>query len=212
LSHEGCTPSNVLFIDTHSDYEDNNLLLSSELELNNSKCKEFSAGIKHIDKLCMKTKYTNNICFYFLDESIKSCSLSSTKNNILIHVDDPINPLSSNRLEFNERIGKGPYRPILEIFLRQKQGSCMRSFQKSWYDLYDWLEYSPTADAAFCFPCRCFSGNEKNCSQLELTFSTTGLKVGTEHFICLRDIIYQKHILIVQNLWFILKILSQSMK
>lgn len=94
----------------------------------------------------------------------------------MIHVDDPINPLSSNRLEFNERIGKGPYRPILEIFPRQKQGSCMRSFQKSWYDLYDWLEYSPAADAAFCFPCRCFSGNENNSSQLELTFSTTGFK------------------------------------
>ncbi|KAF0754120.1 zinc finger MYM-type protein 1-like [Aphis craccivora] len=49
----------------------------------------------------------------------------------------------------------------------------MRSFQKSWYDLYDWLEYNPTADAEFCFSCRCFSGNEKN---LELTFSTTGFK------------------------------------
>jgi len=97
-------------------------------------------------------------------------------NNILIHVDDPINPLSSNLLEVNERIGKGPYRPILEIFPMQKRGSCMRSFQKSWYDLYDWLEYSPTANAAFCFPCRCFSRNENNCSQLKLTFSKIGFK------------------------------------
>lgn len=94
----------------------------------------------------------------------------------MIHIDDPINPLSSNRLEVNECIGKSPYRTILEIFPRQKQGNCMRWFQKSWYDLYDWLEHSPTADAAFYFPCRCFSGDENNCSQLELTFSKTGFK------------------------------------
>lgn len=52
----------------------------------------------------------------------------------------------------------------------------MRSFQKAWYDLYYWLEYSPVADAEFCFSCRCFSGNEKNFSQLEPTFSKTDFK------------------------------------
>jgi len=44
LSHEGCTPLNVLFNTQPSDYEDNDLLPSSELELNNSKCTEFSTG------------------------------------------------------------------------------------------------------------------------------------------------------------------------
>lgn len=40
LSHEGCTPSNVLFNTQTSDYEDNDLLPSSELELelNSSEC------------------------------------------------------------------------------------------------------------------------------------------------------------------------------
>lgn len=36
------------------------------------------------------------------------------------------------------------------------------------------MEYSPVADAAFCFSCRCFSGNEKNSGQIEKTFITTG--------------------------------------
>lgn len=98
------------------------------------------------------------------------------KNNVLLHLNDPINPLPSNRLELDERIHNGPFCPILELFPRQKQGNSMRSFRKTWYDLYVWLEYSPVADAEFCFSCHYFNGNEKNYSQMEPTFSKTGFK------------------------------------
>lgn len=37
-------------------------------------------------------KKKSEIIELIADESIKSCSLSSIKNNILIHVDDPITP------------------------------------------------------------------------------------------------------------------------
>lgn len=40
--------------------------------------------------------------------------------------------------------------------------------------MYSWLEYSLKVDAAFCFPCRCFNGNESNIGQTEKVFTKTG--------------------------------------
>ncbi|XP_060863377.1 zinc finger MYM-type protein 1-like [Metopolophium dirhodum] len=40
--------------------------------------------------------------------------------------------------------------------------------------MYSWLEYSLIVDAAFCFPCRCFNGNESNIGQTEKVFTKTG--------------------------------------
>jgi len=40
--------------------------------------------------------------------------------------------------------------------------------------MYSWLEYSPIIDAVFCFPCRCFNGNESNIGQTEKVFTKTG--------------------------------------
>lgn len=89
-------------------------------------------------------------------------------------INDPTVKLLTNRLEFKQIINQGPYRPILKLYPRTLQGSKQRSFQKSWYEIYSWLEYSPKIDAAFCFPCRCFNGNKSNSGQTEKVFSKTG--------------------------------------
>lgn len=36
-------------------------------------------------------------------------------------------------------------------------GLQRRSFQRSWYDMFNWLEYSVSQNSAFCFCCRLFS-------------------------------------------------------
>lgn len=38
-------------------------------------------------------------------------------------------------------------------------GKASRSFQKKWYEQFQWLEYSIKLDAAFCFACRSFISN-----------------------------------------------------
>lgn len=43
---------------------------------------------------------------------------------------------------------------------QQHTNDCKRSFSANWYNQRDWLEYSVKADAAFCFPCRKFGGND----------------------------------------------------
>jgi len=59
----------------------------------------------------------------------------------------------SNRREI---VNQGPIRPVVNF---PATGPRNLRFQRSWYDRDDtrqWLEYSVTADAAFCFVCRCF--------------------------------------------------------
>ncbi|XP_022163878.1 zinc finger MYM-type protein 1-like, partial [Myzus persicae] len=105
-------------------------------------------------------------------EVITSSDAQVTVSSIDIH--DPIHPSSLTHLNLKERILKGGYKPILSLYPRKLQGNKFRSFHKEWYKQYDWLEYSPTADAAFCFPCRMFKGNEKNCGQIDSTFFEKG--------------------------------------
>ena len=52
---------------------------------------------------------------------------------------------------------EGPVRPLLVRYPTKLQQGAKRSFQSSWYKEHDWLEYSQSLDAAFCFPCRLFS-------------------------------------------------------
>jgi len=78
---------------------------------------------------------------------------------------DPKFDVPKNQIEFKQRILKGPFQPILDIFPRTMFSGALRSFQKSWYQKFTWLEYSPEEDLAFCFPCRMFIGS-------------TGLNVG----------------------------------
>ncbi|XP_038699222.1 zinc finger MYM-type protein 1-like isoform X1 [Tripterygium wilfordii] len=53
-------------------------------------------------------------------------------------------------------IKMGPYQPKLAEYRRTKSGSQNRKFQYSWFECFPWLEYSPSKDAAFCFPCFVF--------------------------------------------------------
>ncbi|KAL4097737.1 hypothetical protein QTP88_022459 [Uroleucon formosanum] len=94
----------------------------------------------------------------------------------MVNVYDPVNSFSKDRLEFQNRILKGRYKPILDLYPRSLQNSKKRSFQKNWYHIFDWLEYSDASDTAFCFPCRYFKGNEINSSYSESTFSSNGFK------------------------------------
>lgn len=73
----------------------------------------------------------------------------------------------------------------MESYPKTLQGAAERSFQKSWFEKYVWLEYCPSKDAAFCFPCRIFKGNNLNSSQLDDSFSKTGFcswYIGIDRF------------------------------
>ncbi|XP_060846831.1 zinc finger MYM-type protein 1-like [Rhopalosiphum padi] len=111
---------------------------------------------------------TNLIIADKIDSSV------SNDSTVPVHNNDPINQLPVNRLELRNRIRAGPYRPIMESYPKTMQGASERSFQKSWFEKYVWLEYSPSKDLAFCFPCRIFKGNNLNSSQLDDAFSKTG--------------------------------------
>ncbi|XP_073119045.1 uncharacterized protein [Henckelia pumila] len=53
-------------------------------------------------------------------------------------------------------IKMGPYQPIKNEYPPTKFGSQNRRFQSHWFKKFTWLEYSPSKDAAFCFPCFLF--------------------------------------------------------
>ena len=50
----------------------------------------------------------------------------------------------------------GPTRAIGHAFPKTLDGKVWRSFQESWFNKFDWLEYSVEKDAAFCFYCFLF--------------------------------------------------------
>ena len=52
-------------------------------------------------------------------------------------------------------IQRGPIWPLID-FPQTDQGRKKYRFSKNWYNEYDWIEYSLSKDAAFCFSCRCF--------------------------------------------------------
>lgn len=94
----------------------------------------------------------------------------------MVDIYDPVQPLPLNKLDFRQMILQGPNTPILSLYPRTLQGHKLRSFQKEWYQKYEWLEYSSAIDAVFCFPCRCFRGNEKNSTHYDAAFSKTGFR------------------------------------
>ncbi|CAI8593154.1 unnamed protein product [Vicia faba] len=51
---------------------------------------------------------------------------------------------------------KGPMQPDLPSFPSTPFGSVKRSFSKSWYKNYTWLEYSEIKDVAYYFYCFLF--------------------------------------------------------
>ena len=50
---------------------------------------------------------------------------------------------------------KGPTQPIVN-FPKKKYGKGSRGFVKDWYKNYDWIEYSESQNAAYCFYCFLF--------------------------------------------------------
>lgn len=78
---------------------------------------------------------------------------------VFIEHNDPALPLPSDRLERHSKLLKGPCQVHLSLYPRVKFGDRFRSFQKSWYETFKWLEYSESINAAFCFCCRAFSSN-----------------------------------------------------
>lgn len=69
---------------------------------------------------------------------------------------DPNSSLPSDRLVRNEYICMGPVQPRLPDYPAQNFGKQNRKFNSAWLEKFHWLEYSISADRAFCFPCRVF--------------------------------------------------------
>ncbi|KAL9673239.1 hypothetical protein QQ045_029493 [Rhodiola kirilowii] len=72
-----------------------------------------------------------------------------------------------------EYVLKGPCQPLSHNFKRSDFGNKSRCFQVGWFTKWEWLEYSVSKDAAFCFWCYLFRG----CSGRfgEDTFVKTGI-------------------------------------
>jgi len=56
----------------------------------------------------------------------------------------------------------GPTQPREFQFPRKWIGGEWRSFQKTWFDEFDWLEYSESKDAAYCLYCYLFFNSAKS--------------------------------------------------
>lgn len=54
----------------------------------------------------------------------------------------------------------GATQPILRCYPHHVIGKKQRRFASEWFKSYSWLEYSQSADAAFCFPCRHFHSDQ----------------------------------------------------
>jgi len=72
---------------------------------------------------------------------------------------DPALPLPKERIERNVKLSEGPCQIRLLSYPKTLFGNRLRSFQNAWYDNYDWLEYSKSKNAVYCFYCRAFSLN-----------------------------------------------------
>eukprot|EP00258_Populus_trichocarpa_P037857 XP_024453876.1 zinc finger MYM-type protein 1 [Populus trichocarpa] len=66
----------------------------------------------------------------------------------------------------------GPYQPKLAEYPKTESGRQYRRFKYTWFDQFPWLEYSPSKDAVFCFPCFIF----ENKVPRHLTFTTEGFR------------------------------------
>ncbi|XP_060865885.1 zinc finger MYM-type protein 1-like [Metopolophium dirhodum] len=65
-------------------------------------------------------------------------------------------------------LNTGPYQPINIEFLSHNG----RKFLQRWYNIYNWLEYSPSTHSAYCFNCRAFSPNNSDSSFIDGGFCT----------------------------------------
>jgi len=75
-----------------------------------------------------------------------------------------------------QMLDEGPIQPKLKTYPKTVYGvgktKRMRSFNSSWYDQFNWVEYSKIDDSVYCFPCRFFSFKTNS----DLTFINVGYK------------------------------------
>ena len=84
------------------------------------------------------------------DSTTSHSQLSSNSVSQVTHTSqEPPHNIAQNK-------GEAPRQPTGIQFPSRPFGRTKRSFQASWYNEYEWLEYSIERDAAFCFPCRFF--------------------------------------------------------
>ncbi|KAL5750564.1 hypothetical protein ACOSP7_025167 [Xanthoceras sorbifolium] len=104
-------------------------------------------------------------------------------------------------------IKMGPFQPMLDKYPLTSDGKQNRSFQKSWFERFSWLEYSIEKDRAFCFPCYLFD----NVLSKHSTFTIDGfhswkrIKCGTKcPFVQHEGVHNSQHSFAIQN-WYTLK-------
>jgi hypothetical protein len=90
----------------------------------------------------------------------KRLRLEFDPNDIIVHPALRI-PIDNYASELRSEVRRayllnGPTQVTGYVFPQTLDGTISRSFQKSWFDKYDWLEYSMEKDAAFCFYCFLF--------------------------------------------------------
>ncbi|KAJ4758267.1 zinc finger MYM-type-like protein [Rhynchospora pubera] len=54
-------------------------------------------------------------------------------------------------------INEGPFQPYMDEYPFAGSASHRRRFQYSWFKSFSWLEYSPSTERAYCFPCFLFA-------------------------------------------------------
>ncbi|KAL6615283.1 hypothetical protein ACP70R_037553 [Stipagrostis hirtigluma subsp. patula] len=69
----------------------------------------------------------------------------------------------------------GPYQPKKDVYPSSGPNRHRRRFQSHWFNAFSWLEYSPSKDAAFCFPCFLFRKKPKGKSGSN-TFTEKGFR------------------------------------
>ena len=65
-------------------------------------------------------------------------------------------------------------------FKKTKDGKIWRSFQRAWFDNFDWLEYSVDKEAAFCFHCFLFKKPSQAIRFGNDVFTKMGTLVGKQ--------------------------------
>ena len=80
--------------------------------------------------------------------------MAEASSDLMNYSYDPSAPLPTIKELKNHIISKGPCQPRDISFPEDKR---KRKFLVSWYDKFEWLEYSAAKDKAFCFYCRVFN-------------------------------------------------------
>lgn len=93
-----------------------------------------------------------------------------------VKIQNPNLPKVLGPNDIAQTLVEGPTQPKLKCYPKTVYGvgktKRLRSFNSSWYDQFNWIEYSKIDDSVYCFPCRLFSFK----SSSDLTFINVGYK------------------------------------